>query len=552
MAITERISAEIEPATGPARVVPAQLEHGPLSEMQLLARARVRVFLQGQTGLLLVALVLSLGARAFDVLPPEEVVRAFGACSLIAVATVLAWVLLRTRIASSVLVLSVLLVDALVGYPTVFLFGGGTLVFAGALLVSLLMVPIFAGRRFAIPMAVVHQLLFTSLLYGSQAGLLSAFLPEGAQQMGLEGPLAIQVWIAFTIACFGIPLLVGQAPIDLLWSQLKLANQVHRNTSALERASQRLVTANGDLIELNQELAATIAQLGVVNDQRARSNSDLERANTDLERAINDLEAANEALQRSNERLDQFNTAVSHDLRAPLQAITARAELAALAAYNDPGRVSRMADQICDSAERMARQLDELHKLSRVEDRLEMVEEVHLGALLGEIAHDLDPRIRQRRVHLEVVHPLPKVVGSRVLLAELFQNLLDNAIKYGGKGGPRVRVAAAEAPDGWVATSVEDDGPGVPEDQRARVFQLFRRLPRDQSEVGLGAGLAIVRRIAHVHGGSVSIEAGEYLPGARFVVMLPGAQLDESRETYSPSSMSAPVPVPVPVPVPEA
>jgi signal transduction histidine kinase len=183
-----------------------------------------------------------------------------------------------------------------------------------------------------------------------------------------------------------------------------------------------------------------------------------------------------------------------------------------------------MADQICDSAERMARQLDELHKLSRVEDRLDVVEEVQLDALIGEIAHDLDPRIRERRVHLEVVHPLPRVMGSRALLAELFQNLIENAVKYGGKGGPRVRVAAAESCDGSVATTVEDDGPGIPEDQWDKVFQLFRRLSRDQKEEGLGAGLAIVRRIAHVHGGSVTVERGRHLSGARFVVRLPGVQ----------------------------
>ena len=203
-----------------------------------------------------------------------------------------------------------------------------------------------------------------------------------------------------------------------------------------------------------------------------------------------------------------------------------------------------MAEQICDSAERMARQLDELHKLSRVEDRLDVMEEVQLDALIGENVHDLDPRIRERRVHLEVVHPLPRGMGSRALLAELFQNLIDNTVKYGGKGGPRVRVAGAESFDGSVATFVEDDGPGIPADPRDilfQLFQLFRRLARDQKEEGLGAGLAIVRRSAHVHGGSVTVGRGRHLSGARFVVRLPGVQPADGAEVpeVSPTAPSS-------------
>ena len=548
---TEPSSAEVEPVTGPARVVPALLDGGHLLQMRSLVQSRARVFLQVQTVLLLVAFSLTVLARASGVLQASAAPPVFVAISAIALVTALGWTLLRTRLPPRALVLSVLLVDAVAGYPIVFLVGGAAYPMTSVMLLCLVQVPIFAGRRFALPMAFVHWVLFTSLLVLHGTGILEGHLPE--HLLAAESSLGAMVegWLAFSIACISIPVLVGQAPIDLLKSQAQLADQVQRNTSALERASRRLVTANGDLTELNQELAETIAQLGVVNDQLGRSNADLARANADLGQANADLEVANVALQRSNERLDQFNTAVSHDLRAPLQAITARAELAALAAHNDPGRVSRMADQICDSAERMARQLDELHKLSRVEDRLDAVDEVHLGALLGEIAHDLDPRIRERRVHLEVVHPLPKVMGSRALLAELFQNLLDNAVKYGGKGGPRVRVAAAEAPDGWVAASVEDDGPGIPDDQRARVFQLFRRLPRDQGEEGLGAGLAIVRRIAHVHGGSVSVEQGRHLPGARFVVRLPGTQQPGQADVAAPYSGAVPS-VSLVSPVPEA
>ena len=504
---------------------------GSASPEASLEHRRARGFLYSQTVVLVAAFALIVVVGLAEEVSHAVALRALSATCVVAIVTALGWGLLRLRLAPGGVVLSVLLADALVGYAVVFLAGGLTHPIAGVVLTTLLMVPIFAGRRFTWRMAMVHWLMFTVLLYLDDTGQLEGILPDRRAALPGGAGLAVAAWVAFGVACVSIPALMGQVPIDLLRSQADLADEVQRRTSALERASQRLVTANGDLTELNQELAATVDQLGIVNDavgrtnaQLGRANSDLAQANRDLARANADLEQVNMALQRSNERLDQFNTAVSHDLRAPLQAITARAELAALAVNSDPARVGRMVDQICDSAERMARQLDELHKLSRVEDRLEVVEEVELGPLLGEIAHDLEPRIRERRVHLEVVQPLPRVMGSRALLAELFQNLVDNAVKYGGVSGPRVRVASAEAGDDWVAVAVEDDGPGIPQDQRDKVFQLFRRLSRDQKEDGLGAGLAIVRRIASVHGGSVTVEAGKHLSGARFVVRLPGLQ----------------------------
>ena len=91
---------------------------------------------------------------------------------------------------------------------------------------------------------------------------------------------------------------------------------------------------------------------------------------------------------------------------------------------------------------------------------------------------------------------------------------------------------------GWAAVAVEDNGPGIPEDQRARVFQLFQRLTRDQAVDGVGAGLAIVRRIVHVHGGRIVVERGESLGGARFVVSMPVSDQSPAPESGAPRESS--------------
>ncbi len=501
----------------------------PFGNIDQVVVQRSRQFLRSQTAILLFSLAVTVFARASGLLDQPVSRRNLAAGAVLIAATAVGWAVHFSRRYHLNVVAALLMVDAAVGYPLTYLSGSIDKPAVAGLLLCILMTPLFSGRGHVVRATVAHWSLFTGILWLDTSGHLGPWL----QSFGFAPPPStdapVETWMAFTVACFGTAFLAGQASVDILESQAQLQDEVRRNhaalataTSDLERNNEelgqlniQLETANEDLTLLNRELETTIRELAVVNEQLGQSNNQLGIANEELAET-------NRALQRSNERLDQFNVAVSHDLRAPLQAMMARAEMAALAAHTDPTRVARMADQICESAARMARQLDEMHRLSRLEERLDRMEPVHIGPLLGEIAHELDPKIREKRLHLEVIHPLPHVMGSRPLLAELFQNLLDNAIKYGNAEQPRVRVAAEPAPDGQVAVSIEDNGQGIPEDQRAKVFQLFRRLPRDQDQDGVGAGLAIVQRIASVHGGSVWIEDGTRLSGARIVVRLPG------------------------------
>ena len=530
----------VEEPTGP-RVVPALRRLPPESALEDIAAQRARQFLRSQTAILVFAVAVTSFARMSGLLEVPQWRRYMGASAITALVTAAGWALRQTSVGPRRLVLGLLVVDALVGYPAVFVSGGlGTPAAAGILL-CLVMTPLFVGRRYLGPMAWLHWGTYSLLFYLGGTGVLDPILPAALESGAVAWGDRVAHWVAFTSVCFGLTLLVGIPSLDTVLHRALLADEVRRNTAALERTSHKLVGANSDLAGLNVQLQSANAELVTVNEElesavaeRSAANVQLGRSNAELASANDELERTIQALQRSNERLDQFNTAVSHDLRAPLQAMMARAELAALAAHTDPARVARMADQICESAARMALQLDELHKLSRVEDRLDSVEVVPLGALLGQIVHDLEPKIRARRVNLEVVHPLPHLVGSRPLLAELFQNLVDNAIKYGSADQPRVRVEALELDDGWVGAAVEDNGPGVPPDQRRTVFELFRRLPRDQGAEGVGAGLAIVRRIVHVHGGTVSVREGAELGGARFEVRLPAAAEDvQPTETHA-------------------
>jgi two-component system sensor histidine kinase TctE len=123
---------------------------------------------------------------------------------------------------------------------------------------------------------------------------------------------------------------------------------------------------------------------------------------------------------------------------------------------------------------------------------------------------------------VQVSGHLPTVMGNRSLLAEVVQNLVENAIKYGGKPVPRVRIVGGQVGD-RAFVEVEDDGPGVPEEARSRVFASFEQLNPGAS--GVGAGLALVRRLVEAHDGSVEITDGQVLGGACFRVCLPAILL---------------------------
>jgi signal transduction histidine kinase len=330
------------------------------------------------------------------------------------------------------------------------------------------MAPIFVGKAHAWGLASVQTALYAGLLLLRTKGWAEGFFPYGyllpAEDVNDLG-FVVDSLSNFTIAIFGMAFLAGQASIDILNSQEQLEHEVEAKTRELARATSGLQTANAELATLNSQLG---------------------RANQDL--------------RLSNGRLAQFNAAVSHDLRSPLQTMVARAELIAMLMRANPDRAERMADEIIEAAVQMSRQIDELLKLARVGDRLGDLEPVSLARVVSQASQNLHEAMRTHSARLELVHPLPTAMGNAPLLQELFQNLLENSIKYGARVGPVIRVAPAEAPPGHVALAVEDNGGGIPLDRREHVFGLFKRL--------------------EAHGGEIRVEDGRDLTGARLVVTL--------------------------------
>lgn len=201
---------------------------------------------------------------------------------------------------------------------------------------------------------------------------------------------------------------------------------------------------------------------------------------------------------------NEVDSALSHDVRGALRGVAGflsvlDREESALS--EDSRGFLATARRSAAAADAMAEKLVEYTRLAQ---RPLVVSRVDLAPLLAGLVDELAPGDGERAPAVSV-GPLVPVVGNRALLGVLFAELLTNAAKFGASA---VDVSG-HVDDPWVYVRVADDGPGIDDEFRARVFDLFRMLQPKGRYPGIGAGLALVRRTAEVHGGTVWVESSD-------------------------------------------
>jgi two-component system sensor histidine kinase CreC len=231
------------------------------------------------------------------------------------------------------------------------------------------------------------------------------------------------------------------------------------------------------------------------------------------------FEEMREALE-GKQHAERYTQSLAHEVKAPLAAIRGAAEL--LDEDMPPEQRRVFLANIRNESARIQRIIDRLLELSSLEARkqLRQTEAVPAAGLAQEAADVVRPACAIRALELKLrLGPEVTVRGETVLLREALVNLLQNAMEFSPDGGTVVLGWAVA--DGCVEFSVEDDGPGVPDYALPRVFERFYSLPRPGSErKSTGLGLALVREIAHLHGGEVTLENREG-GGARAMFRVP-------------------------------
>jgi len=256
---------------------------------------------------------------------------------------------------------------------------------------------------------------------------------------------------------------------------------------------------------------------------------------TEVQELARNFNSMAEQVHSSQQSQRDFLANVSHDLKTPLTSIQGFAQAITDGAAGDPESVRHAASVIRDEAQRMSRMVTELLDLARIESGQVVMrrEAVHLNAVLRDCVDKLALRAQQCSVKLETQMPvdLPVITGDGDRLAQVFTNLLDNALKHTPEGG-KVAVAVRSLTGSsivrrgktWpagVEVSVSDTGSGIPPEDLSRIFERFYQVDKSrQRGGGLGLGLAIVKQIVEAHHGTIQAESVVGI-GSRLIVTLP-------------------------------
>jgi len=268
-----------------------------------------------------------------------------------------------------------------------------------------------------------------------------------------------------------------------------------------------------------------IAPIALVTDQVARRAPERldalvpERAPEEIRPLVEALNSLFTRVERTLDNERRFTADAAHELRTPLAALAAQAQVAQQA--RDAAEREHALAQIAAGSQRAGRLVGQLLTLAKLAPGSHtLMQTVSLDALAAEECADLGQIALERQIMLELDAPAIVAVNGNVdLLRVLLRNLIDNALRYTPVGG-RVEVVVREVDDG-VRVVVSDNGPGIPEDKRDSVLLRFHRLAGQEIE-GSGLGLSIVARIAELHAARLTLSDGPAGAGLSVNVIFPG------------------------------
>jgi|GEM_PF-2028434 signal transduction histidine kinase len=343
----------------------------------------------------------------------------------------------------------------------------------------------------------------------------------------------IITWCVFSMSQRQLAIASLAISVFSIWSTLNLTGPFGESS------------INESLISLQVFLCVisiTMMFLSTTLNERRQKEDDLKEANSNLELKIAErtlsLEKQKEELKQANERLVEkakelenvnkesrsFAHAVSHDLREPLRTIASYLQLIEERYKNKlDSDADIFIDFAVDGAKRMNMLIDDMLTYSRIEHSQGNFSDVDLNEILAIVKNNLHTTIQENSARITLISPLPVVTADHSEMVQLFQNIIENSIKYKSDKLPEIHIDAKRQNGLWQIT-IADNGIGIPKEYHERIFIIFQRLHTREQYDGTGIGLSICKRIIEKHGGKIWVES-ELSKGSTFYFTLKEAEI---------------------------
>ena len=281
---------------------------------------------------------------------------------------------------------------------------------------------------------------------------------------------------------------------------------------------------------VSRSVAGLNAVVAAVQGGDLRARVELRGARDEFEDLAAGLNDMLDRLEHSIGGLRHAGDAIAHDLRSPLTRLRTRLEVAILDVEAGKGDPKAALAQALEDADGVLRTFVAVLAIARLQAVGSAPDQAPFDTsqLAADIAELYEPLCEERGLEFQAeLSPGLQARGNREFIAQALANILDNAVKYTGPGGA-VMLRNRRRSSGEVEFSVTDTGPGVPDDQRARVVERFVRLENSRNQPGSGLGLSLVAAVAEAHGGRLELDegpgkVGEMGPGLRVALVLPRA-----------------------------
>jgi len=312
---------------------------------------------------------------------------------------------------------------------------------------------------------------------------------------------------------------------EILRGKVAVLVELYLKRRELRELNRTLASANEQLAAANTNLQAEkTRELETLNRVLQRANTELEQANRTLQSEIAERTRVEQALKAADRHKDEFLAMLAHELRNPLAPILNAVQLIRKKPLTDP-QLLWSRDVIERQLGHLTRLVDDLLDVSRItRGKINLSREtVEVADMVARAVETVQPLIAERghHLHLSVAPQSIRVFGDPLRLTQAVGNVLSNAAKYTENGG-QISLTARQVDD-TVEIRVQDTGIGIPSDMQPVIFDMFTQLnvPAGRAQSGLGIGLALVRKLLEMHGGSVSAFSEGNGCGSEFLITLP-------------------------------